>query len=112
MANKIIVTAYFEKRYKRFEKKFHNINEDLVLFKKSLVENPKQGISLGANLYKVRVPSTDKNKGKSSSFRIVTYLITEEKNTTNIFLITIYDKSEESTIDKNVLVKIVDSIFS
>ncbi|MCU0468015.1 MAG: addiction module toxin RelE [Arcicella sp.] len=73
----------------------------------SLHETPFQGESLGAGLYKVRLSSKSKGKGKSGGFRIINYIISENNEDTDITLLTIYDKSEDSTMKKNILVKMV-----
>ncbi len=65
------------------------------------------GISLGNNLYKVRLAITSKGKGKSGGARIITYLKTEEGN---IYLLTIYDKSEKDTISNSEIQKILVNI--
>ena len=72
-----------------------------------LEENPEMGISLGNNLYKVRLAITSKGKGKSGGARIITYLKTEEGN---IYLLTIYDKSEKDTISNSEIQKILVNI--
>ena len=41
---------------------------------------------------------------------MVTYLITETKDATDIFLITIFDKSEEATIRKELILSIIKSL--
>lgn len=78
---------------------------------RSLLKDPKQGEDLGAGLFKIRLANKDKVKGKSAGYRIITYLIDEEENDTTIYLIKIYDKSEESSISKSTLIKIVKRIF-
>jgi hypothetical protein len=77
-----------------------------------LIEKPESGISLGANLYKIRLANKDKSKGKSGGFRVVTYLIYKTEYSTDIYLITLFDKSEESSIDKSELIRLVRQIFS
>jgi hypothetical protein len=77
----------------------------------SLLKYPKQGEDLGAGLFKIRLANKDKVKGKSAGYRIITYLIDENENDTTIYLIKIYDKSEESSISKSTLIKIVKRIF-
>ena len=42
---------------------------------------------------------------------MITYLVTETEEGTDIYLITIYDKSEESSIQKDRLLKIVKTLF-
>jgi mRNA-degrading endonuclease RelE of RelBE toxin-antitoxin system len=79
MANRVTTTPYFETKYKKFAKKFPSLGDELIELEKELEENPKIGDSLGANIYKVRLASKDKGKGKSGGFRIITYLGTNEK---------------------------------
>ena len=65
--------------------------------------------SYGSNIYKVRVADEAKGKGKSGGFRVITYLIEENAASTDIYLITIFDKSEESSIDKDDIKEIIKS---
>lgn len=76
-----------------------------------LEENPTTGESLGSGLYKIRLASKGKGKGKSGGFRVITYLLTETEDGVDIYLITMYDKSEESSVKKEVLLKIVKALF-
>lgn len=87
------------------------MEEEILNLEEILIENPQSGIPLGANLYKILLASKAKGKGKSGGFRIVTYLRYELQDQTDIYLVTIVDKSEESNIHKNDLVKIVKPIF-
>lgn len=111
MANKITVTPLFESKFKRFSKKFPSLLQELITLEDELIKNPEMGVSLGANIYKIRLASKDKGKGKSGGFRIITYLITENELSKEIFLITIYDKSEESSIKIPQLLKIIKNLF-
>ncbi len=111
MANSVIPTPFFESKYKRLAKKFPSLGIELVNLEKDLINNPKLGESLGADLYKIRLPAKDKGKGKSGGFRVITYLVKEFQNSHEIYLITIFDKSEEVSISKSLLLKIVKSIF-
>ena len=110
MEIEVIYTEEFEKDVKKFLKKFPALAEELIVFEKSLIENPKQGISLGAVLYKVRVANESKSKGKSGEFRVINYLITKEKDKIKVYVIKIYDKSEEGNIRKQLLVKLLKSL--
>lgn len=56
------------------------------------------GDSYGANIYKIRLG--DESKGKSRGFRVMTYLMHESKISTEIILMTIFDKAEDATIKK------------
>ena len=107
MAISIKFSDPFESRVKKFVKKFPSLANELINFVESLNDTPLQGESLGSGLYKVRLASKSKGKGKSGDFRIINYIVTENNGDTDITLLTIYDKSEDSTMKKNVLVKMV-----
>ncbi len=104
MINSVTSTDNFIRRAKRLISKFPTLKNALFDLEDSLAANPKQGVSLGSNAYKIRLADKSKGGGKSGGFRVITYLIEQTKNGTQIFLLTIYDKSEESTMSK-VLVK-------
>ena len=76
----------------------------------NLLKNPQQGNDLGAGLYKIRLAVKSKGKGKSGGYRIITYLISNQEEGYRINMLTIYDKSEESSIDKKVLLQIIKSL--
>lgn len=112
MANRIIPTPYFESRLKRFLKKHLSLSTELKILENELLAQPEYRIDLGSGLYKIRLASSSKGKGKSGGFRIITYLIKRTESGTDIYLITIFDKSEESSINKTDLKKLVSRIFS
>lgn len=107
MATNIYFSDPFESRIKRFIKKFPSLVYEITDFMEVLKENPFLGESLGAGLYKVRLASKSKGKGKSGGFRVINYIVTENKEDIDITVLTIYDKSEDSTMKKNILVKMV-----
>jgi len=111
MENSIVTLPIFDTRYKRFSKKFPALNSELLELKKILLENPKSGVLITENTYKIRLGSSDKNSGKSSGFRIITYLIDEKEDGVEINLMLIYDKSEESSITKSEIIKIIKKYF-
>lgn len=111
MANKISPIPDFEASYKRLAKKFPALAGEVEALEAELLANPSIGEPLGAGLYKVRLASADKGTGKSGGFRVITYLVRESKNSTDIWLVAIYDKSEESSMTKKNLVKIVKGYF-
>jgi len=112
MANKVYYTSVFDKYFKRYSKKFQSLSNEMLELEKTLIENPETGTNLGNGLFKIRLGVNSKNKGKSGGFRVITYLIVENKNNTDINLIIIYDKSEIKDIPKKELLKIVKDIFS
>ena len=110
MVNNIRVTEFFLKKAKRLVKKYHSLENSINKLQQDLIKNPRQGDSYGSNIYKIRLADESKGKGKSGGFRVVTYLIQQNKESTNIYLITIFDKSEEASIDKKDILEIIKTI--
>ena len=100
MSFNVIATKPFERKYKKLSKKYKSLKDDLAIIFEQISENPTLGIPLGKDCYKIRMAISSKGKGKSGGGRIITYVrITSE----NIFLLDIYDKSEQSTITDSKL---------
>ena len=97
---KIDAIASFAKDIKALKKKYRSIDSDFEKFIKSLLENPLQGDGLGSDCYKVRMAIESRNKGKSGGARVITCVkIVNE----TIYLLSIYDKSSQSTITDKAL---------
>jgi len=59
-----------------------------------LSSNPKLGINLGENIFKIRIPNSSIPIGKRGGFRVITYY----KKDDILYLVTIYSKTEQDTI--------------
>ncbi|MFA5879750.1 MAG: type II toxin-antitoxin system RelE/ParE family toxin [Candidatus Margulisiibacteriota bacterium] len=113
MNYEVFTTETFERRTKKLYKKYLHIKTDC----KGLVTELKQGDIYGdrlsgfkgLKLYKGRVKSQDQSRGKRGGFRVI-YYVDQDKN--EIFLLTIYSKSEKENISKEEILKILhDCIF-
>jgi len=93
----------FEKDVKKLKKKFPKIKNDLTELINKLSSNPKIGINLGENIFKVRFPNSSIPTGKSGGFRIITYY----KYNDTLYLVTIYSKTEQDDILTEKLKKII-----
>ena len=107
MSYSILPTSKFEKELKRLVKKFPSLKEEYAELIEEINKDPKAGIFLGNNCYKLRVAIESKGKGKSGGARAITYLYIE---TETVYLLTIYDKSEKENLKPNELKMIVDSL--
>ena len=105
MEYKIIPTPNFIKDLKILKKKYLSISNDIEPFLEQLRTHPTLGNSLGKNLYKIRIPISSKNKGKSAGARLITFVQVIENS---IYLITIFDKSDKSNISDNELKKLIN----
>jgi mRNA-degrading endonuclease RelE of RelBE toxin-antitoxin system len=110
MANNVRVTEFFLKKVKRLAKKYHSLENSISKLQQDLIKNPKLGDSYGANIYKIRLADESKGKGKRGGFRVITYLVQHNPESTNIYLLTIFDKSEEESIDKKDVLEIIKTI--
>ncbi|HNY08088.1 MAG TPA: addiction module toxin RelE [Bacteroidales bacterium] len=95
----IVVTPSFERKYKRYVKKFRSLKDEINDLNSLLTENPIQGIPLGNNVYKIRLPSRAKQRGKSGGFRVISFVeIIVFNSDYDVYLLSIYDKSEKASI--------------
>ena len=87
----------FSRNLRDLAKKYRNIRNDI----KPVVEQLEQGDlpgdqipGVGYAVFKLRVRSSDTQKGKSGGYRLIYYV----KTSTGIILLTIYAKSEQVDI--------------
>ena len=104
MSYNVIPIERFKKEAKRLAKKYASLKSELAELNNELTRNPEIGTPLGNNAYKVRLAIRSKGKGKSGGARVITYLINEDKE---VYLLTIFDKSEFDNIDDKILRKII-----
>ena len=110
MGNFVTPTDSFERKVKRLIKKFHTLKDTLYELEDALIENPYLGENLGNNSYKIRVADKSKGKGKSGGFRVITYLVNIQDTSIEILLLTIYDKSENESIELKKIKEIIKEV--
>jgi len=101
----VIATDPFARKFKKLAKKYRSLKSDLLPIIEELAENPKLGTSLGKQCYKIRVAITSKGKGKSGGARLTTYVRILKQT---VFLLDIYDKSEQDTISDKELKLLIE----
>jgi mRNA-degrading endonuclease RelE of RelBE toxin-antitoxin system len=98
---KIIRLDNFSKEAKKLYKKYKKLPSDLKALSERLNTNPKDGIDLGANCYKIRLENSSIPTGKSGGFRIVYYYYDGESD---LYLLSIFSKRDmENISDERVL---------
>lgn len=90
-------TETFNKAVKKLKKKFRNIEKDCQLFIDSIKNDEDLGVHLGEGIYRTRIANSDKNSGKSSGYRLISYLKIIDNE---LYLMFIYDKSEFANISE------------
>lgn len=104
---KILPAKSFERDAKKLLKKYASLRKELAILGKELSKNPTIGKSLGKDCYKIRLSIRSKGKGKSGGARIITYIITENKE---VILLTIYDKQVKSDISEKELAELLNEL--
>ncbi len=72
-----------------------------------LKENPQQGTAIGHNCFKIRLAISSKGKGKSGGARVITSVFITDKE---VYLISIYDKSEKENISDTEIKKLIRNL--
>lgn len=103
--NVIKYSPQFEKDFKRISKKYKSVKYDLKKFCSKI--DALSGIDLGNGYYKYRMAISAKGKGKRSGARVVTHEIIVNKASKEIVLLTMCDKSNQESISKADLEKIL-----
>jgi len=100
MSFNIITTPAFEKELKSLLKKYPSVKNDIIELVAKLIKEPKMGVAIGNDCYKIRMAITSKGKGKSGGARVITFVQIIE---TTIYLLSIYDKADTSNISDKIL---------
>ena len=103
MDYKIVTTDDFERAFKQLSKKYHSLIKDYAILYKELMENPTMGDKISDDVRKIRMAIASKGKGKSGGARIISCTVLVEVRFTKIYLLTIYDKSEQENIPKHII---------
>lgn len=107
MSYNVIPTPRFKREAKALIKRHKSLKEDLQAFEKLIQKDPTQGTPLGNNAFKIRLAIKSKGKGKSGGARVITYVVTNDEE---VYLLTIYDKSDLSNIDDKTLKGLIKEI--
>ncbi len=101
----------FEKQIKRIAKKHRSVVKDYASLLSTLHDNPEIGDVWPDtnNARKVRMKISSKGQGKSGGARVVYYIVTEQNE---IWLLSIYDKSDIETAEKKQIRKYVKDILT
>ena len=109
MNYRIIVTPNFEREAKKLLKKYTSLAGELNDLEIKLSKGNSQGTPIGSNAYKIRLAVRSKGKGKSGGLRVITFMELDFVilDLTNIYLISVYDKSVTESISKVELKRLI-----
>jgi len=106
MSYNVITIRSFDKQLKRLSKKFPSLKAEYLALVEDLEENPHKGTLISENCYKIRLAIASKGRGKSGGARVITFYVENE----TVFLLTIYDKSEQTGISDKELKKLLSEL--
>ena len=103
----VIPAKSFEKDVKPLLKKYKSLSKELLDLGDLLAYDPTIGTPLGKDCYKIRLAIKSKGKGKSGGARVISYVITDNKE---VILLSIYDKSIKSDLKPNELERLLEDL--
>lgn len=103
-------TMEFLRMAKPLRKKYKSLMEDLEDFRKSLSENPFQGVVLQPGIRKTRMAITSKGGGKSKGARIITLTFALDEANGKVALLLIYDHNQADTVDRSLVRTVAQSL--
>lgn len=107
MAYNLKTTDNFKREAKRLLKKFASLRKEIEELKGTLSENPETGTAIGNGFYKIRLGIRSKGKGKRGGARVITCVKVVAET---VYLVSIYDKSEQSDISESALENLLTEI--
>jgi len=107
MSYRIVTIPQFDKDLKKLAKKYRSIKQDVAALARQLENNPIIGDEIIKDCYKIRMSIASKGKGKSGGARVITYVFI---NHTTVFLLSVYDKSDQADISIKELHQLVKEI--
>lgn len=107
MKFKVKTLQNFEKHSNRLIKKYPSLISEIAELISNLEIDPFLGIPIGKNCYKIRLSIASKGKGKSGGARVITNVVVRKDI---VFLLSIYDKSEQEDISDSDIQHLLNKI--
>ncbi|SHO80537.1 hypothetical protein MNB_SV-15-1405 [hydrothermal vent metagenome] len=104
MKLQIVEKVLYKKSFKKLSKHYKNISNDIDDFLNSINSKDDLGIEIKSNIFKVRIKNSDKNRGKSAGYRLISYLTIVDNQ---LQLLYIYDKSKIENLTENEIDKLI-----
>ncbi len=109
----VVPTSNFERKAKKLIKKYRSLKGELAELTAELESEPRKGTHIRENVYKIRLAVKSKGRGKSGGMRVITYVdvfLAHEPHETDVYILSIYDKSESENIGEAYLTDLVEKI--
>ena len=107
MSYKIEISGRFDKEIRKLIKKFPSLKNEYATLLGELRDSPFSGTPIGHDCYKIRLAIESKGRGKSGGARVITHVYVAG---TTVYLLSIYDKSEQADITDKDLLQLIKAI--
>ena len=107
MSFDVVPIPEFVKELKGLTKKYRSLKVEIAELGDELAEHPHRGVPIGRDCYKIRVAIKSKGSGKSGGARVITCVVAVRKE---VYLLSIYDKSEQATLTDKRLKELLQQI--
>ena len=97
----------FRRQLKSLLKKYASLAGELRTLNEQLLATPTLGTPIGQGCYKIRLAIASKGQGKSGGARVITYVRVVGET---VFMLAIYDKSEQATISTREITALLNSL--
>lgn len=102
----VILSDNFKKEAKKLIKKYPSLKVELAKLFLQLSKKPFTGVSLGNNVYKIRLAVASKNTGKSGGMRVISFVQIID---TSVLLFSIYNKGDKDSISQKEIEQLLKS---
>jgi mRNA-degrading endonuclease RelE of RelBE toxin-antitoxin system len=107
MSFDVVPIPEFVKELKGLAKKYRSLRSELAELGNELAEHPNMGTAIGSDCYKIRLAIKSKGGGKSGGARVITCVVAVREE---VYLLSIYDKSEQDTLTDKRLKELLKQI--
>ena len=103
----VVTIPPFDRQLKRLAKKYPSLKTEYQELVDILQRTPNAGTPIGNDCYKIRIAISSKGKGKSAGARVITNIVVAENN---VYLLSIYDKSEKDDLSDKEILQLINRI--
>ena len=107
MSFEVVPIPEFVKELKWLTKKYSSLKVELAVLGEELAEHPRMGTPIGRDCYKIRLAIKSKGAGKSGGARVNTCVVAVREE---VYLLSIYDKSEQDTLTDQRLKELLKQV--
>lgn len=107
MSYSVVPLPFFDRQLKRLTKKYPSLKTEFSTLILLLEQHPATGTPIGNNCYKIRIAIASKNTGKSGGARVISCVQVVNEA---VYLLSIYDKSEQENLSDKDLKDLVKQV--